>query len=1202
MRATGAPECPTCAGPMTVRFTRREGTPFYGCEAFPACRGSRDFDESVDPTDSAGTETAADAEQLLALLPVDGARRGNIELRNALGWSESRYAAARDLLVSDDRVVKGRGRGGSLGLAPQIPSVGGSTLPQESVRHVRGRVPTFEVGHLVNSTANEFGVGKVLSLTESEAVVEYLDFPKDDGLVEISIPRATLSRAAVEMGSRVFVRGIGGDFLPGFVEMLPTPDDPYYLVVHGRERFTRAEEADLYIRWAQPLKDVVRLVEAQFFDEWRMCDRRRRFREQVVRQRAGSQGLAGVLSSAAYFYSHQVEAASKVLTDPVQRYLLADEVGLGKTIEAGFVVRQTLIDNPSARIAVIAPGHLRMQWAKELDEKFLVRQFQELPTIYSHHLPETWPKDGVDLLVVDEAHRLMELEDDDGEVAYSALAALAAASPRLLLLSATPVRSNEARFLAMLHLLDPQNYQLHDLEGFRSRIRDRDELAVTFHSLTPKTPPFLLPAKINALRRICEGDEHLAHLLDELERNLARENDPATLISQVRSHVSDTYRLHRRLIRTRRSEQLAELFPVRGRGRPDDWLLADSCDRRQLSIWLEDFRLSLLRLVEDGAWPFEKLQASEVFSLVAERSMSDTLALRVVQRGLAESSSVDAAGGLFEIVSSLPLTDRAELADGLANVITETVGRRIEDAVEWCRSRVTAGGQVGCGERIVVFTTFSEVAQAFVDLYDQKYGRADLSAHLSSMTSEEMEKQVESFDEARSLLLVCDRSAEEGRNLQSTDLMLHLDVPTNNSALEQRIGRADRFTEPGRRSPKVENFVFSEGHNSGWADSWLGLVAEAFGVFERSVASLQYVIADAERSLWGQAFMEGSITFADSADSLSKSLEAEAQSIESQDSLDSMESSPHDLNVFQSLDELERNVSDIKFGFEGWARELGFIVKKNPSNSRRRKITGTFTGNFRVPTSRLFSMRPELMDQWGSFSRAVQAEYPGDRLFRYGDPFFDALDELTVRETRGRCFGTWRIFKRWPNETPLVALRYDFLVEADLEALSKHNNTPKENRATRRFIDGLLPPFTRSIWVDSTGEVIGESIATQLLESKMGPDDYRLEEFPDLLPSNFRADEWRDIVRKTRDLALIALTSSDSYRSLIESATASATNRLADLQRVAEARSSIESGLGTLRMPTAETVEQVVAAVSMPVCRVEGCGVTVVSRNPPAHG
>ena len=91
--------------------------------------------------------------------------------------------------------------------------------------------------------------------------------------------------------------------------------------------------------------------------------------------RSAAQGLTSLISAGIDFVPHQIAAVRRVLTDPIQRYLLADEVGLGKTIEAGLIIRQHLIDNPKTRVLVCAPAHLCHQWRREMLDKLRLDQF-----------------------------------------------------------------------------------------------------------------------------------------------------------------------------------------------------------------------------------------------------------------------------------------------------------------------------------------------------------------------------------------------------------------------------------------------------------------------------------------------------------------------------------------------------------------------------------------------------------------------------------------------------------------------------------------------------------------------------------------------------------------------------------------------------------------------------------------------------------
>jgi ATP-dependent helicase HepA len=253
---------------------------------------------------------------------------------------------------------------------------------------------------------------------------------------------------------------------------------------------------------------------------------------------------------------------------------------------------------------------LRRQWVSELRQKFLIDDFDRaVVSVLAHDNPESWRKGARDafgrygphskagLVVVDEAHHLAALAsaDGDGRNRYSALAELTAAVPRVLLLSATPLLNNKQTFLAMLHLLNPDIYRLSDLEGFQRRIRDRQALGTAFFAFRYDIPPFLLREKVSGLRTMFPGDHPLAALLDAVSASVS---DPSALpdaVTAARIHISEAYRVHRRLLHTRRSNTLLAAFSVRGRQQPDTIPLAgrDAATQEWLDDWQDYVRSTL---------------------------------------------------------------------------------------------------------------------------------------------------------------------------------------------------------------------------------------------------------------------------------------------------------------------------------------------------------------------------------------------------------------------------------------------------------------------------------------------------------------------------------------------------------------------------------------------------------------------------------
>ena len=132
----------------------------------------------------------------------------------------------------------------------------------------------------------------------------------------------------------------------------------------------------------------------------------------------------------------------RVLNDPIQRYLLADEVGLGKTIEACAIVRQALCDNPGERVVVVVPSTLIGQWKRELAWRFFLEPSGDRLRVVPYEEINAIDPSEVDTFVVDEAQNLISDNHKDS-TAYESLKEIAGHAPRLLLLSATPVLGNE---------------------------------------------------------------------------------------------------------------------------------------------------------------------------------------------------------------------------------------------------------------------------------------------------------------------------------------------------------------------------------------------------------------------------------------------------------------------------------------------------------------------------------------------------------------------------------------------------------------------------------------------------------------------------------------------------------------------------------------------------------------------------------------
>ncbi len=216
------------------------------------------------------------------------------------------------------------------------------------------------IGCFVTDLNTNLGIGKLVQLTRSIAYVEWFTSISQREVRECDLE--SVKRAYPSMQTRCYITNEHmTEWEMGRIMGLshePTKTGIEYDVHFAGGKADYVPEEFVFVRCSGPSVDpietlILRAHETPFFH-----DRRQKFLNSLVRQRSTTHGLTGLTSSCIELYPHQVEVVRRVLEDPVQRYLLADEVGLGKTIEAGIVLRQTWLDNPSSSALVaVNPGH-----------------------------------------------------------------------------------------------------------------------------------------------------------------------------------------------------------------------------------------------------------------------------------------------------------------------------------------------------------------------------------------------------------------------------------------------------------------------------------------------------------------------------------------------------------------------------------------------------------------------------------------------------------------------------------------------------------------------------------------------------------------------------------------------------------------------------------------------------------------------------
>ena len=517
---------------------------------------------------------------------------------------------------------------------------------------------------------------------------------------------------------------------------------------------------------------------------------------------------------------HQVEAALFACANPLSRgVILADEVGLGKTIEAGLVISQRWAER-RRRILIIVPANLRKQWHQELQDKFslqglileaknyntIAKQSRQNPflmasgpVICSYQFAKSKAHDikdiAWDLVVLDEAHRLRNVYKTGNVIAKTLKEALAHVHSKVLL-TATPLQNSLLELYGLVSMIDDRVFG--DIDSFRSQF-----------TAQPKEQAFA--ALRTRLAPVCKR----------------------TLRRQVQQYVPYTAR-----------RAIVEEFTPSTEERELSSLVADYLRRPNLKALPEGQR-QLISLV---LW---KLLASSTHAIAGALG---TMAKRL-QGELDESSDVpDLAEVLDEDYESLDETadewsgqdssaetptsnERGAVAQEIAELLHfKTLASNIRDNAKG-RALLTALDRafaelerLGAAKKAIIFTESKRTQDYLLSLLaDTSYGEgivlfngtnSDARAQAvykdwlkrhegtdritGSKTADTRAALVEHFKE-RGTVMIATEAGAEGINLQFCSLVINYDLPWNPQRIEQRIGRCHRYGQ--KFDVVVVNFV-----------------------------------------------------------------------------------------------------------------------------------------------------------------------------------------------------------------------------------------------------------------------------------------------------------------------------------------------------------------------------------------------------------
>jgi ATP-dependent helicase HepA len=1098
----------------------------------------------------------------------------------------------------------------------------------------------LQCGDLVRSKENNLGAGKITEIRGSTVEVKY--FCSVGQSITKTVPLDSIAKIKLLRQTRCYVwSDVQESWAIGRIYGWDESLCQYQIDLPEGESIL-ASTREIEVRCNLPIKDPIEVLAMKGHETPYFHNQRSQFVRCLVEQRAVSRGMTGLISANLELFGHQVEVVRRVLEDPIQRYLLADEVGLGKTIEAGVILRQYLLDEPQGRALVIVPPYLVEQWRQELEEKFYASHFGDrLQLLTMSDLTQKNLKGEFGLLIIDEAHNIAAMASSS-ELArqrcFQTCKRLAHESDRLLLLSATPVIDHERDFLVMLHLLDPITYQLDDLEGFRSRVQKRQEIGRVLLSFKEGTEPLMLKTNLGQLRTLFAEDTYLLNLADELQNCLENEEQSDRkdkIVQAIRTHISETYRLHRRMLRNRRTAVEDVLFDRNALPKAEYDL-----DERSYSVhelieeWRtvapkEDYhRIFILLFRASSTWwgvlkdvVEARLKNSFSAELVREFGAEDVRLLgtiphfpqeedilRSLLKVLAEPSE---DGDRLELLKIVLLYHLSEIL-GLQSYQRDTT--KLLERVQQRLARPFSNDRF---PKLIIFTSFVKTCAELVKYLSKAFGEQSVVGHQFGTPREQIEQNIKKFkSDPKCFLLVCDFSGEEGRNLQFADGSIHFDLPGSPNRLEQRLGRLDRI---GGKM-KIQSWLLAGPDvTDSPQEAWYQILKDGFKIFEQSIASLQFYVDEKVTQLEKVLFRSGGAGLLNEIEAIQTEIEAEHVKISELQVLDEMElSDDRSTQYFQALENYDDDRQTIQKATEAWIC--------NALNFRRQSDSNLSEVYRYLPTERTLLPANQIRDLFshahepGTYNRRLANKHSSIDLYRIGERSIEDLAKYIRWDDRGQAFALWRYDQSWDagDGKEWVGFRFDYAIEADLSAVrqvlkSEQSHHLKLNKnAMRRRVDGLFPPQIQTLFLNAKMEIVEDVELLKILQrpylSKGSDDrDYNLakERLP-ILNQFIDADNWADFCRQARQTSENLLREQSAFLNLCDRQSKSAIlkleNQLDRLQlritRLSKLESISHAGLAQ-EIETEKLLNQaLLQGIQNPLIRLDSVGFLIVSGRP----
>ena len=569
-------------------------------------------------------------------------------------------------------------------------------------------------------------------------------------------------------------------------------------------------------------------------------------------------------SSRTDFFPHQFKPVMKFVESPTGRVLIADEVGLGKTIEAIYLWREVEARELAKRLLIVCPSMLREKWQADMDRLFgleaeivdakslrerLYRaraasdrtSFALIASFEAARPPRDFLDDAakgpradiarllneisaggeeplLDLVVVDEAHYMRNANT----LTHRLGILLGEASRHLALLTATPVQIGSENLFNLMRLLDQDVFEdIHQFDGM----------------LTANAP--IVEAQ-RAIWSIPPDPKHAARSLEAARASEYFAEDP-TLPALVRElNAANDLSPSRRVEIGRMLETSSLIAPYLTRSRKRE-VIEKRVERRPQVLtveFCEEERRTYQRITDNLRGRSAGLTGVSVFALIArQRQMASSLPAALQswhEKGILEDLAWEDFGRDFDVLGE-PDIDLPEIDLGLARRLEE-----LDSKYDRLREFLTKLTFKSAHEKVIVFAFFRGTLKYLQRRLEADGFKTALMMGGGSRSRSDRFETIRRFaDPEGPSILLSSEVGSEGIDLQFCSVVVNYDLPWNPMRVEQRIGRVDRL---GQRAERISIISFAVMNTV--EDRILKRLYERIDLFQRTIGDLEGILGE----------------------------------------------------------------------------------------------------------------------------------------------------------------------------------------------------------------------------------------------------------------------------------------------------------------------------------------------------------------------